>query len=86
MEIERRSSDEGEGGLGDGSWRVWTENGGRRRVEVRGPGPKPTNRVIAVWWLDVDVPLEFVREVARARAVAEAGHVEGGAAARHGGV
>jgi hypothetical protein len=30
-----------------------------------------------------DVPLEFVREVARAGAVAEAGHVEGGAAARH---
>ena len=32
--------------------------------------------------LDVDVPLEFVREVARASAVAEAGHVKGGAAAR----
>ena len=36
--------------------------------------------------VDVDVPLELVGEVAGARAVAEAGHVEGGAAsARHGG-
>lgn len=33
-----------------------------------------------------DVPFEFICEVARARALAEAGHVEGGAAsARHGG-
>jgi hypothetical protein len=36
--------------------------------------------------MDVDVPFELVGEVAGARAVAEAGHVEGGAAsARHGG-
>ena len=36
--------------------------------------------------MDVDVPLELVGEVAGARAVAEAGHVEGSAAsARHGG-
>jgi hypothetical protein len=36
--------------------------------------------------VDVDVPFELVGEVAGARAVAEAGHVEGGAAsARHGG-
>lgn len=33
----------------------------------------------------VDVPLEFVREVACASSVAEAGNVEGGAAARHDG-
>lgn len=31
----------------------------------------------------LNVPLEFVREVARASAVAEAGHVECRAAARH---
>ena len=31
-----------------------------------------------------DVPFEFICEIARARALAEAGHVEGGsAAARH---
>jgi len=33
-----------------------------------------------------DVPLEFVRKVARARAVAEAGHVKSGAVTRHGGL
>lgn len=33
----------------------------------------------------VDVPLEFVREVACASSVAEAGNVEGGTAARHDG-
>jgi hypothetical protein len=32
----------------------------------------------------LDVPLEFVREVARASAVAEAGHVKGRPVARHG--
>jgi hypothetical protein len=31
----------------------------------------------------VDIPLELVREVSRARAMAEAGHVEGGATTRH---
>lgn len=33
----------------------------------------------------LDVPLEFVREVARASSVAEAGHVEGRPVARHDG-
>jgi hypothetical protein len=32
---------------------------------------------------EVDIPFELVGEVASAGAVAEAGHVKGGAAARH---
>lgn len=31
----------------------------------------------------VDIPFEFVGEIASARAVAEAGHVKGGSTARH---
>jgi hypothetical protein len=46
----------------------------------RGPDPKPTIESIAEV---LDVPLEFVCKVARASAVAEAGHVERGAVARH---
>lgn len=34
----------------------------------------------------LNVPLEFVRKVARASAVAEAGHVKGGSVARHDGL
>mgnify|MGYP004720992811 CR=1 FL=1 len=33
---------------------------------------------------EVDIPFELVGEVASAGAVAKAGHVKGGAAARHG--
>jgi hypothetical protein len=56
---------------------VGDDEGGRRR---RGRQEKASRTglgvdgAIAV----VNVPLEFVREVARASAVAEAGHVEGG--------
>ncbi len=54
---------------------------GRRKAIGAKTGLEVDDRGIAVV---LNVPLEFVREVARASAVAEAAHVEGGAVARHG--
>lgn len=59
------------------------KGGGGRQEKVRGGSSSKLVIEPSAWWLDV--PLEFVREVARARAVAEAGHVEGGTGARHDG-
>lgn len=52
---------------------------GRRRARKR----KDADEGVGVSVSEVDIPFELVGEVASAGAVAEAGHVESGAAARH---
>lgn len=83
-------------GGSDGGEDKWRE-GGRGCATTRREGRRSRGRTVrggrrSNTELEVDdraiavvsnVPLEFVREVARASAVAEAGHVEGGSAARH---
>ena len=53
-------------------------------MDTRWEGEEEDVRIAAARGSLCDVPLEFVGEVARARAMAEASDVEGGAAARHG--
>jgi len=76
---------------------VWIESRAlTRRGNTKGIAYMPTGNVWRLEWcamwcnggwrerLRGDVPFEFICEIARARALAEAGHVEGGAAAaRH---
>ena len=72
--LERRATTEERGKTEE------REDGRRKAIEAK-TELEVDDRGIAVV---LNVPLEFVREVARASAVAEAAHVEGGPVARHG--
>lgn len=94
-ELEPRAVHTARKGGSDGGEDKW--RGGRRGATTRREGRRRRGRTAggrqSKTELEVDdraiavvlnVPLEFVREVARASAVAEAAHVEGSAVARHG--
>jgi hypothetical protein len=63
-----------------GVWGLW-DGHGRRRARKREDAGVDEGEGVGV--SEVDIPFELVGEVASAGAVAKAGHVQSGAAARH---